>query len=99
MTRVNGSSGWATLQKQFLIPYRLDSGADHSVISEETVTTLHKEAFLKLRTLDEPVEVELGDGTIKRIKQLVSMDTELEKPADSVILRRVEFRILPGAST
>ena len=64
LTKVNSSSGWATLQQKFLIPYRLDSGADHCVISEDTVTALHKEAFLKLRNLPEPVEVEQGDGTI-----------------------------------
>ena len=61
LTKVNGSRGWATLQGKLLIPYRLDSGADHIVISEDTVTALHKEAFLKLRNLPESVEVELGD--------------------------------------
>ena len=59
------------------------------MISEDTVTVLHKENFLKLRNLPEPVEVELGDGTIKRISQLVSMDTELVTPAGSIMLKRL----------
>jgi hypothetical protein len=60
---------------------------------------LHKEAFLKLRNLVRPLKVELGDGTVRQITQVVSMDKELETPAGSVTLKRVEFRILPGASS
>ena len=92
---MNGSSGWATLQQKFLLPYRVDSGADHSVSSEETVKTLHKGAILEPRNLAEPIEVELGDGSIKSIKHLVSMDTKLETPTGSIMLKRDEFRILP----
>ena len=63
------------------------------------MATLHQEAFLNLRDfLGKPVEVE-HKMAHKTIKQLVSMDTELETPAGSVVLRRVEYRILPEAST
>ena len=45
-----------------------------------------------------PIEVELGDDSIKYVRQLLSFDTELATPAGSILLRKVEFRVLPGES-
>ena len=94
----HGSSGWAKLQSQFELPYKLDSGADHSVISEEMVKTLHKQAFLRIKELETPIEVELGDGSRKYVRQLASIDTELATRAGTIMLRKVEYRVLPGGS-
>ena len=60
---------------------------------------LHKQTYLRVKKLKTPIEVELGDGSLKYVRRLVSIDMELATKAGSIMLRKVEYRVLPGASS
>jgi hypothetical protein len=91
-----GYSGMATVEGALTVPYQLDSGADHSIIYQWMVNTLHERAFIGIETLKDPIQVVLGDGSQQTVTQVAEFHVILQTEAGAVTIPRVKFRILPG---
>ena len=91
-----GCSGMATVEGALTVPYQLDSGADHSIIYQWMVNTLHERAYIGIETLKEPIQVVLGDGSQQTVTQVAEFHVTLQTEAGAITIPRVKFRILPG---
>ena len=59
------------------IPFRLDSGADESIVSEEVLEQLLHLTMLNMRHCPEPQRCVLGDGSFRQISKVAIVDLGL----------------------
>ena len=88
----------ARLNEALEIPFRLDSGVDQSIISEEVLEQLVCLTLVKMRRCSEPRRCVLGDGSFRRISKLAVVDLELHTDHGPVLLPKVELLVLPGSA-
>ena len=80
------------------VPYRLDSGADVSVMSEELLEELRAGAVVRTRKCVRPHVVELRDGSHKSITHMALVNISLATNHGPIRLENVQLLVLPGSS-
>ena len=88
----------ALLAGMLEVPYRLDSGADVSVMSEELLEELRAGAVVRTRKCVRPHVVELGDGGLKSITHMALVNISLATNHGPIRLENVQLLVLPGSS-
>ena len=81
----------ATVEGALTVPYQLDSGADHSIIYQWMVNTLHERAFIGIEKLEDQFQVVLGDGSQQTVTHVAEFHVTLQTEAGAVTIPRVKF--------
>ena len=81
--------------ENFMVPSRLDSGADKPAVSRGVLQVLESQGhWLMLNKLPSPIETELADGTIVLVEWLVRLDITISTLAGPLQIKQVECWVI-----